>query len=193
MILPDVNAVTVLIDTTCMTGPDPAYPVSTNVTRGDILRVLGMSPDEQWWNVRKPSLAEGSCWLPQPLTHFHGDFSTLALVEPPNLQDVLNPDSLRVEIQAITLDSQGRYVVDYTTQGFAEQLPGTHIHFFFDNVPPEEVGINGAGNRLMFGGPSPFMGYLQSNKPDGVTKMCALVANPDHSVILDSGNCFPLP
>jgi hypothetical protein len=30
-------------------------------------------------------------------------------------------------------------------------------------------------------------------KPAAATEMCALVANPDHSIQMNSGNCFPLP
>jgi hypothetical protein len=98
-----------------------------------------------------------------------------------------------VEITGITIDSQNRYVVKYVTRGFTEKLPGTHIHFFFNNISPDQVGITGGGNRRMYGGPSPFSGYLTSERPAEATQMCAVVANPDHSVILDSGNCFNLP
>jgi hypothetical protein len=45
----------------------------------------------------------------------------------------------------------------------------------------------------MFGGPTPFTGYATSDRPDGATQMCVLVANPDHSIIPDSGSCIDLP
>jgi len=32
-----------------------------------------------------------------------------------------------------------------------------------------------------------------SDRPSSATKMCALVANPDHSIQLNSGNCVDLP
>jgi hypothetical protein len=97
------------------------------------------------------------------------------------------------QITQVTFDEQGNYVTDYVTQGFTEQLPGMHLHFFFNTVPPEEVGMNGGGNRLMYGGPSPFRGYKSTDRPAEATQLCVLVTNPDHSVILESGNCFPLP
>jgi hypothetical protein len=84
-------------------------------------------------------------------------------------------------------------VVEFRTAGFAAQLPGTHIHFFFDTVPPEQVGMSGEGLRLMHGGPSPFTGYAAADRPAEAGRMCALVANPDHTVVPGSGNCEMLP
>jgi hypothetical protein len=97
-----------------------------------------------------------------------------------------------VEITQITIDAEGHYVVEYVTHGFTEELPGTHLHFFFNNVTQAEVGALGA-NRRMSGGPTPFRGYLTADRPAEATQMCVVVANPDHSVILDSGNCLQLP
>jgi len=45
----------------------------------------------------------------------------------------------------------------------------------------------------MYGGESPFTGYSQTNLPQGANQICALVANPDHTVIENSGNCYSLP
>jgi hypothetical protein len=45
----------------------------------------------------------------------------------------------------------------------------------------------------MYGGISPFTGYAEVDRPQNATQLCALVANPDHSVITVSGNCLPLP
>jgi len=117
----------------------------------------------------------------------------LPLVEPPPLPDVNNTQGKSVEIDSITIDDLGHYVVEYTIQGFEEKLPGTHMHFFFNTVPLDQVGLNGIGSRLMFGGPAPFLGYKTVDRPQGATEMCVLVANPDHSVIPGSGNCFALP
>jgi hypothetical protein len=122
-----------------------------------------------------------------------GDISLLPLVEPPPAPTSSAEGPFSVEITDITIDENGRYVVEYVTDGYTEQLPGTHMHFFFDNIPPDEVGMAGAGNRLMHGGPSPFTGYGTLDRPAEAGKLCVLVANPDHSVVPDSGNCFPLP
>jgi hypothetical protein len=100
---------------------------------------------------------------------------------------------MSVRINQITLNTQGRYVVDFVTSGFIPALPGTHIHFFFNTFTADQVGGPVGGNRQMYGGASPFTGYAATNRPAEATQMCALVAAPDHSVILNSGNCFQLP
>jgi serine/threonine protein kinase len=103
------------------------------------------------------------------------------------------PTNYYVEITGIQADST-YYIVDYETYGFTEQLPGTHIHFFFDTVPVEQAGVPGSGPWILYGGPRPFSQYRLSEKPGAATMMCARVANPDHSLYdLASGNCYPLP
>jgi serine/threonine protein kinase len=124
------------------TEPGPGAAV-----KNPALVIAEPPPDETHWNVRNPQDFKTDCWLPHNLTFFHGDLSSLPLVEAPSLDEATNPEGLRVEIQNISLDSEGRYVVDYQATGFTEQLPGTHLHFFFDNVSPDAVGIDGAGNR----------------------------------------------
>ena len=104
----------------------------------------------------------------------------------------INPNGESVRIGNITIQD-GRYVVDYETFGFTEALPGTNIHFFFNTVPPDQAGVPGKGPWAFFGGPRPFKGYAVANRPQGATQMCALVANADHTVQPQSGNCFNLP
>jgi hypothetical protein len=100
---------------------------------------------------------------------------------------------LYVRINEIAIDDQGRYVVAYETFEYTEQLPGMHVHFFFDTVPPEQAGVPGSGPWILYGGPRPFTGYRVSDRPSAASQMCALVANADHSVHLNSGNCVDLP
>jgi serine/threonine protein kinase len=97
-------------------------------------------------------------------------------------------------INAITIEAD-HYVVEYETFEFTEKISATtlHVHFFFDTVPPEEAGIPGQGPWKLYGGPRPFKDYLLSNRPLNATKMCILVANPNHSVQPNSGNCVQLP
>ncbi len=97
-----------------------------------------------------------------------------------------------VRIKGISVEN-GRYVVDYETLAFTEQLSGMSIHFFFNNVPPDQAGSPGKGPWMVYGGPRPFRGYAISNRPPGATQICALVANPDSTIQPDSGNCFNLP
>jgi serine/threonine-protein kinase len=97
-----------------------------------------------------------------------------------------------VRITEINL-SGGTYLVDYTTYGYTEVLPGMHVHFFFNTVPPEQAGVPGNGPWYLWGGPRPFNGYSLGDKPASASEMCALVANTDHSIIMGSGNCVALP
>jgi len=85
------------------------------------------------------------------------------------------------------------YSVDYATVGFTAQLPGTHVHFFFDTVAPSQAGMPGSGPWFVYGGSSPFTSYGVGDRPAGATSLCILVANTDHSVIQGSGNCLKLP
>lgn len=86
------------------------------------------------------------------------------------------------------------YIVDYDVHNF--DTPGLHVHIFFNNVPPEQAGSPGSGPwKLTWGsyGDPPFTQYILSNRPANATQMCALVANPNHSIQLNSGNCVDLP
>ena len=98
-----------------------------------------------------------------------------------------------VRINAIIIDSENRYVVEYETFEFTEILPGVHIHFFFNTVSPENAGSPGSGPWFLYGGPRPFTGYRVSDRPAAATQMCSLVANGNHSVQPNSGNCVDLP
>lgn len=97
----------------------------------------------------------------------------------------------QARINNITIQD-GLYAVEFETFGFEPQLPGQHVHFFFNTVPPEEAGLPGQGPWIVYGGPSPFTGYGIVDS-EGATQMCILVANPDHSVQPNTGNCFDLP
>jgi hypothetical protein len=179
--LPDVSLVTAKEDLVCRTGPSQDYSENFLLPAHGVVPVLGISPDEMWWQVADPVDEGETCWLERERTLFNGDITTLPLAEPPP-----PPDIKTVSITGISINAQSRYVVEYTTQGFTEELPGTHLHFFFNTVSPEE-------NRLMHGGPSPFTRYTTGDRPPESTQMCVLVANPDHSLNQDSGNCFDLP
>ncbi|MCA9975590.1 MAG: hypothetical protein KC413_07560, partial [Anaerolineales bacterium] len=100
--------------------------------------------------------------------------------------------STSAQITGITL-SGGQYAVTFVSNNFTPQLPGTHVHFFFNTVPPEEAGMPGAGPWYVYGGGSPFTGYGLADKPAAATQLCVLVANPNHSVQSGSGNCYDLP
>lgn len=104
------------------------------------------------------------------------------------------PDTPYVVITDISQDA-GVYVVDYDVHNFPDSS-NLHVHIFFNTVPPEQAGSPGAGPwKLSWGsyGDPPFTQYIVSSRPAGATQMCALVANPNHSIQLNSGNCVDLP
>lgn len=102
------------------------------------------------------------------------------------------PETPYVVITEITLDGSS-YIVDFEMHN---QLESQHVHMFFNTVPPDQAGSPGAGPWKLVGGaygPSPFNGYGPANRPPNATQMCALIANANHSVIPNSGNCVDLP
>jgi hypothetical protein len=192
-ILPDVVTASPIEDTSCRFGPGSDYPAVARLAAWQVGLVLGIAPDEGWWQVANPLSLEESCWLPVHITAVTGDIGTLPLAQVPPMPTSMASTDLFVQITGIFVNSQGQYEVAFRTQGFTPQLPGTHIHFFFNNVSPDQVGITGGGLRVMHGSPSPFTGYGPADRPAEASQLCALVANPGHSVVLDSGNCLQLP
>jgi hypothetical protein len=102
------------------------------------------------------------------------------------------PSSQAAAIDRVTLDGSG-YLVDFRTFGYQPKLPGQHVHFFFNTVPPSQAGAPGAGPWYVYGSSQPFAGSPIVDRPPSATQMCVLVANPDHSVVQGSGNCVDLP
>ncbi len=86
-----------------------------------------------------------------------------------------------------------QYAVNFQTYGYTPAMPGQHVHFFFDTVPPAQAGVPGSGPWKVYAGPSPFTEYGPADRPPSATQLCILVANPDHSVIQGTGNCYSLP
>jgi hypothetical protein len=87
------------------------------------------------------------------------------------------------------------YVVNYEVHNFPAEA-NLHVHMFFNTVPPEQAGSPGSGPwKLTWGayGDPPFTQYSIADRPANATQMCALVANPNHSIQLNSGNCVDLP
>lgn len=106
-------------------------------------------------------------------------------------------------IDSISIES-GHYSVQFRTTGFDPNInggpQGHHVHFFFDSVqPPINAGTSGpngqAGDWKIYDKPNPFTGYLVSDlaKHPGAKKMCILVADAQHAVELNTGNCVDLP
>lgn len=99
---------------------------------------------------------------------------------------------IRAQIAAVEVEA-GRFVIHFTTSGYAPALPGQHVHFFFNTTAPEQAGAPGNGAWHVHGSLSEYRGITLAERPAGATQLCVLVANPDHSVQPGSGNCSPLP
>jgi actin-like ATPase involved in cell morphogenesis len=96
-------------------------------------------------------------------------------------------------INGITIRN-GTYIVDYEVHGYTVTRPGPHVHFFWDTIPPTQAGSPANhDNWYVWFGPIPFDGYRVVDRPAAATRMCILVANSDHSVRQNTGNCVDLP
>ena len=114
----------------------------------------------------------------------------------------VGPSGRGSRIDGIAIED-GHYVVQFRTEGFDPDINGGpqahHVHFFFDSVtPPINAGTSGPnqnGDWKIYDKPNPFTGYLVSDlaKHAGAKKMCILVADAQHAVELDTGNCVALP
>ena len=102
------------------------------------------------------------------------------------------PSGPYVVITEIRVDGN-LYAVDYEVHNFTDDL---HVHIFFNTVPPDQAGSPGSGPwKLTWGayGDPPFTQYSITSRPPNATQMCALVANSNHSVQPNTGNCVDLP
>ncbi|HUG34689.1 MAG TPA: serine/threonine-protein kinase [Anaerolineales bacterium] len=97
-----------------------------------------------------------------------------------------------VRINSITIDGNN-YAINFETFEYTPQLPGMHVHFFWNTVSPQNAGSPGSGPWDLYGGPSPYTGLSLSERPSAATQICALVANGNHSIQPNSGTCVDLP
>ena len=191
--LPDVVTVSAEQAMACLQGPGQEYPVAAQLAAGQPVLVRGLAPNELWWNVVTPGNVGTSCWLPTVGTTPTGDISRLPLVEAPS--DNQDPATRPMAaIEGIGIDEKGRYTAVFIVANFEPAYPGgTHMHFFWSTFSPTDVGIGGDANRLSHGELAPFAGFRTDERPPTATDLCVVVANPDHSIIPESGNCYPLP
>ena len=103
------------------------------------------------------------------------------------------PTTDQARITGITLNDDYEYEVEFETYNFTAVMPGQHVHFFFNTVDSTEAGVPGSGPWIAYGGGSPFTNYDDTDKPPLATHMCILVANQNHSVQQNTGNCYRLP
>ena len=78
-----------------------------------------------------------------------------------------------------------QYQISFVPTNYVPTLGGIHTHFYYNTEP------NTVMNK-MYSGSAPYLLNL-STKPASATQICAIVGNPDHTVVSGSGNCFTLP
>lgn len=169
-------------------------------------RVEAPSPFTGFTVLDRPNAAAGVCV--QTITP-EGDQP----VEDPEHCGWLDP-SIRSALpgeRLVALDEvseqDGTYVVGWTAYGFEPELgsSGTwHAHFYWyptsnednvgANVPDAERGSWAAWDQLVFDA------FAVSDRPPGATHVCAVVAEYDHTIMLQgdstgypSGSCLVLP
>lgn len=179
-------------------GSPPVQQASVNGTPPDEAAISATQPALAAASSTLPALAAASENSPTPTetnaptaTNTPPPTDTPAPTDTPTITPTPTPE-LFVLIKSIIIENNA-FVVDYETFGYTEQLPGMHVHFFYDTVLPENAGMPGSGPWKLYGGPRPFRDYLVSSRPPQATQMCALVANANHSVIQNSGTCMELP
>lgn len=92
-------------------------------------------------------------------------------------------------------DSYAAYFTASDSPKISDEPGTSHVHFFWDTVPPENAGTNGKRPRewILCDGPSPFTLTKIADRPPGATKICALVADNVHGITPGTGNCADLP
>lgn len=98
-----------------------------------------------------------------------------------------------MEENAPEIDDGKHYHVEFETSGFVPQPRDFHIHFFYDTVTPENSGIPGDGPWEVHQATDPFEAFVVNERPAAATAICVIVANPDHTTIPTTFDCFDLP
>jgi len=174
------TAIAALQETQEPGAPDPTEQISGDPLPTDPVATATAPPT--------PTLEPTPILEPTPTTTAT---PTVAVTEPPTPTDI--PAGPLVRINSI-VEQGGFYVVDYTPIGYTPALPGTHIHFFWNTVPPQNAGVGPTQETwILYAGPNPFSEYTIAARPAAATQMCSLVANNDHTVQLNTGNCANLP
>jgi len=143
--------------------------------------------------VTAPTTPTGTMTLTPSPTSTSTLTATPTPTKPGKTPTTQRPPGPYVQINGIAIEN-GRYIVDFETLEYTPTNGGMHIHFFFNTVPPEQAGVG--PNQLtwfVYYDSSPFTGYAVADRPQGATQLCALVANANHTIILETGNCVNLP
>ena len=59
----------------------------------------------------------------------------------PVIMNPLPSNEYAARITNITIDDNWQYVIDFETTNYTPQVPGQHVHFFFDTILPDQAGV----------------------------------------------------
>ncbi len=111
-------------------------------------------------------------------------------------------------ITSVLVDGNGNIVAEFDRSGFLPLIgpaPNRHVHFFFPvgTIADDPTNAGSAGPNFAswiawddptFGPGFRGAGYTLSDAAEvGATELCVLVAESGHAVVLNTGNCVPLP
>ncbi|NIX00363.1 MAG: hypothetical protein GWN13_19365 [Phycisphaerae bacterium] len=186
-----------IINSGYVTITNSAFVNNTAGGRGGGLAIESVNQGPAYVRLINTTFANNSASISEDDLYSSGNGLTVdnlskQLFLPSILSDFPSAAADSARITDISIENN-RYIVEFDTLNFEPTLPGQHVHFFFNTVPPQEAGVPGSGPWILYGGPSPFTEYSIIDRPPGAWQMCILVANPDHSVQLNTGNCFDLP
>ncbi len=160
---------------------------------------IDLRPSAQWPNPFAGQISNNVYLATIDIVPDNGDATQWRwrfFINSPQLREEQAANTARInQIQV----QDGRYYVDFETFGFTPQLPGQHVHFFWNTVPQEQAGVPGSGPWQLYPAApgdtntSPFSLYTVNDRPVGATQICILVANADHSVNQGTGNCMDAP
>ena len=80
---PGVAQVSVSVSTNCRLGPGIAYTRVGLLQVGETAQVTGRHPTDNYWVIRTPGSATGTCWLWGQYATVIGDTSALPVLTPP--------------------------------------------------------------------------------------------------------------
>ena len=71
-------------DSNCRSGPDTIFEIVGYFLAGEQSEIHGRNPDQTWWYIKNPDIAEGFCWVLGELVSVEGDTSGVPVVTPPS-------------------------------------------------------------------------------------------------------------
>jgi hypothetical protein len=83
--LPGIASATLIKNAMCRKGPSQAYDAVTSFYTGQVLEIVGRSPDvnNTWWLVIIPGTRSSTCWISLVTAQAVGNFDDIPFIYPP--------------------------------------------------------------------------------------------------------------